>query len=95
MIDLLEDEDGDLKWDGDVHWGESTEQHIQDILLACPGEFEQAPVATVGLRQFLEDERPEDMAADVRRKITRDGMIIEKITATNTNIDVNAYYPNA
>ena len=52
--DILLDETGDLLIEnGDFVIGESSQQHVQDMLLASPGGNKAAPLFGVGLIHYL------------------------------------------
>jgi hypothetical protein len=57
--DLLYGSDGDLLIvNGDFVIGESEEQHMEDIILAAPGEFRQYPTLGVGISRYLKGPDP-------------------------------------
>jgi hypothetical protein len=94
MYDILDDrETGELAWvNDDLVWGESTQQHGRDILLARPGDYRQAPTATVGLPDYLEDDQPDELTRAIRVCYARDGMTIDYLTINNGNIEIDAHY---
>ena len=81
MIDInIDDVDGDLVLtSGDITYKESTRKHQQNIMIARKGEYRFAPLATIGIEDYLDDERPEDMLQEIRNKFKLDGMKIDKI----------------
>lgn len=53
-IDILFDDDGELRWqDGDLVEGPSDQIAIQDILETNKGEWKEHPVVGVGLVRYL------------------------------------------
>jgi hypothetical protein len=87
MLDILEDETGDLLLEnGDLQIGESTKQHQRDILLARQGEYRRAPLRTIGIEDFIDDEKPDDLQAAIRIAMAKDGM---KVKANG--FDVNGH----
>jgi hypothetical protein len=93
MIDYLEDTDGDLLMSGgDFVRGESNQQQQRKILLAEPGEYKQAPAATVGLSRFLNDDSRSALLREIRIKFSGDGMKVENIGFVNGKLNVAADY---
>lgn len=95
QIDIVLDAAGDLLFvNGDFSMAESTLQHQQLLLLNDKGDYKQNPTIDVGLTNYLDDD---DGLAALSRAITmefaRDGMRVNKIQITNTNLTTDAYYP--
>lgn len=99
MQDILDDTDGDLLLvynDNafDISFGESTEQHQKDLLLARRGDYRISPNVGVGLKDFLNDENPDELYRAIRTQFAQDGMKLNSIQIVNTKINIDAYYPN-
>jgi len=93
MQDILENTDGGLIWEnGDISWGEASQQHQRDILLARKGEYRLAPSATVGIADFLQDDNPDEMNRDIRRRFAQDGLTISSMKILNGSIQIDAKY---
>ena len=94
MIDILSDtETGDLLFiNGDIVYGESTKQHQRDILLAQPGDYKNAPDATIGISQYVNDDDPDAMLEDIRVKFRKDGMDVQELNYKNGILKITAPY---
>ncbi len=92
--DILLDDNFDLVIkDGDFVIGESTYQHQNCLLFADKGEFKNYPKTGVGSRRFLESERPNDFAREIRQEFIADGMNVENIRINNDlEVEVVAEY---
>lgn len=78
--DIQHDETGDIDLQGgDLFYTESTGQHQKDILLACAGDYKQAPAVGVGVIDFLHDNMPEDLLRQIRKQFQGDGMKVGKV----------------
>lgn len=77
-----------------VSFGNATNQHQEDLLLARPGDCKSAISNTVGLEDYLDDDNPDDLHASIRRKFAADGMDVNKVSVNNGNIDIDAEYNN-
>ncbi len=52
--DILQDDEGDdLIENGDFQFGESTQQHCQDIMEAMPGDYKHSPLTGLGVVRYL------------------------------------------
>lgn len=72
--------EGDLKiQNGDFVIGDATTDNQRLLLMAEKGEWKHAPLAGVGLRSYIDDEKPEEMLREVRRQFTRDGMKVKQL----------------
>ena len=95
MTDILLDTSGEIDFTGgDIHWGESTRQHQEDILMANVGEYKTAPTSTVGIVNFLKDDNDQDILREIRVKFSKDGMAINALSLTGTKLDIDANYRN-
>jgi hypothetical protein len=91
--DILQDNDGDLLMvDGDIQYGESTYMHQADILLARAGEYRLAPLSTVGIEDFIDDEQPDELNEAIRIKMRKDGMHFKKIEWIAGQLKLDAPY---
>lgn len=86
--------DGDLGIaQGDLAWGESTEQHQHDLLLATKGSIRQHPLAGVGIiRELLNSVSSADMELTIQREFEDDGMLVEGLRIKNGDVDITASY---
>lgn len=91
--DILLDTDFDLKIvDGDLVIGESTEQSQQLLLLIEKGELREYPTRCVGVQQWLNDDSPGDLNAEIKREYEADGMKVFTVKGSGLNVKVNAEY---
>ena len=77
VYDYLSNEGGDiLIKDGDFVIGESTEQHIHDMLLSHKGEWREFPWFGVGLTEYLKDEGQKvALRKEIEKMMSLDGAI--------------------
>ncbi len=94
VFDILSDESGDLMIkNGDFVIGESSLQHIHDIVIAEKGEYKQYPMLGVGIRQELLSNTTEvELKHMIRKELELDGMTVEQIKFNHGEIDIDAYY---
>lgn len=92
MRDILLEEGDLLLARCDLVVGESTLQHQQLLLITQPGEWKEAPLAGVGLTDWLNDERNGDLVTEVRRQFKSDGMTVSEISYANGKLKIDADY---
>ncbi|MFB0498717.1 hypothetical protein ABID99_004954 [Mucilaginibacter sp. OAE612] len=96
MIDyLMDDKDDLLIVNGDFVRGESNQQQQRKLLLAEKGEYRQAPLATVGTFQFLNDEGSiagEDLLREIRLRFSQDGVAIQGMGFENGFLNIRGDY---
>jgi hypothetical protein len=94
MKDNLLNATGDVDLSsGDIAYGEATEQHQRDILIARQGDYRLDPIVGVGVADYLLDEQPDRLLAEIRRQYSLDGMEIKKLEITpDKKIALNAHY---
>lgn len=89
---LLEEVEGgfDLaERNGDFDIGESTEQNMQQILLAKPGYFKQFPEVGVDIEQYINDDKNLNvLKKQITEQLEADGMKVVKI---DNNLIIEAY----
>lgn len=92
--DILFNSDYSLKIEnGDFVIGESTYQHQRNLLLADKGEYKESPTIGVGVRRYLESERPSELAREIRLEFIADGMDVNAINIDdNLEISIDASY---
>lgn len=92
--DILRDETGDLQiYRGDFKIAESDEQHIEDILIAAPGNYRQHPEMGINIFQFLNAPitRVEKLRIinEIRKQLQADGFVQITIETQNMIMDLN------
>ncbi|WPU98377.1 hypothetical protein SNE26_20335 [Mucilaginibacter sp. cycad4] len=96
MIDYLMDDNDDLLIvNGDFVRGEGNRQQQRKLLLAEKGEYKQAPLATVGTFQFLNDEGDvagEDLLREIRLRFIQDGIDIKGMGFENGFLNISGDY---
>ncbi|SHF31934.1 hypothetical protein [Chryseobacterium vrystaatense] len=92
--DILLDENFELQFsDGDFTVGESTYEQQKTLLFADKGEMKLFPKNGVGVRRYLEHEKPEDLAREIRQEFFADGMTVHHVKIDeNLEIDIDADY---
>lgn len=83
--DFLVGDDMDLSIvDGDFEWGESTQEHQRDILLATKGSFRQVPDVGVGVvQELLNDASYEDIRRTMQGEMEKDGMAVRRLKSVH------------
>jgi len=89
VYDLLFGDDLEIGSDGDLVVGESTEQHISDLIMLNKGELRTSPETGVGLEQWVLDNADVlGLEQEIQKQMELDGMkVIE-----NKNGVVKGYY---
>ena len=78
--DILMDERGDLAdRGGDFLIDKSNCQHIEDILIACPGEYKQNPMIGAAIRNALNGSLDGSLKRSIRINLERDGFTVNSI----------------
>lgn len=92
--DILLDENFDLQIvNGDFAVGESTYQHQACLLMASKGEYKANPTTGVNSKKYLESERPDNYAREIRQEFVADGMKVNSINISeNLELTVDAKY---
>ncbi len=94
MIDLRQNTDGDIDLSkGDIVYVESTVAHQRDLIFIAPGELKFAPLAGVGMHDFINDENPADMLRMVRKRFIQDGQTVNSVKKNSEGeLEVDAFY---
>ena len=90
-VDLLLDEDGDLMelFDDDIE-GLSDEQHIQDILVAYPGEYRLDPFSGVNIKRAQNGSINGAVRRDIQINLEYDNYQVGSILYTESQLNINA-----
>ena len=84
MKDLLLDIDGDIDIaGGDLVVGECDEQNQLLMLQANKGDYKENPTIGVGVTNWLKDENPANLLAEIKKEAERDGMTVREVKFTD------------
>lgn len=89
-IDILDDENGDLmiKY-GDIVFGDSSLQHVNDLILASKGHYKQSPETGIGISNYFNDDiNVKELQAEIQKQIEQDGGEIDELKV-NSFMDIN------
>lgn len=79
--DILCDDTGDLAFEnGDFVVGESTNQQIQDILMAAPGHYRQYPTIGGNIMTMLNGDWSQETARGIQMALEADGLNINGVS---------------
>lgn len=87
-LELLENEDT-----LDLVEGVSDLQHMQLLLLCVKGSWKENPGTGVGLVNYLEEEDPAEMYAEINRQLRADGMAVNSVAMQEGKLLIDATYP--
>ena len=96
--DFRTNADGDLYFDpsyGDFQIAPSDNQHIDDILMAHPGDWKQNPEVGVGVPSYISsDGQEQKLSREIIIQLKRDGYVVGSpiISISRDTIDIQ---PNA
>lgn len=90
--DILYDDDNQPKiFNGDFDIGESTPQHIKQLLIGDKGDFRFMPYAGLGLRTWLSEEgNLTDLQHEAQKQLELDNLRVQSLDIENGV--VRAYY---
>ena len=89
--DILTDDDGDLIIkNGDIVIGESDYQHIQDIIIAAPGDYKQYPLIGANIRMQQNGSIDGDFRKLLRLQLESDGYSVSQIQEINGILNIEA-----
>lgn len=92
MQDILYTNNLSIK-NGDLQVGESTNQHIQHILISNKGEWKRNPEIGVGISNMLNSEEAIDFLIEAKKNLEYDGMLVNNIAFTETeSLNIDAKY---
>ncbi len=93
MNDLKNTAIGDVDLSGgDVHWGKSSEELQQKLILVRKGGYKRAPGVGVGAIDYYADEDGGRLLNAIRQELEADGATVHELTIENSKIKVNADY---
>lgn len=94
MKDLLYDSTGDMAIEGgDLVVGDSTNQHIEDLVICRKGWYHFDPMIGVGLVDYVNDDIVEyEFVRNLRLELEADGVSIQKLSFDNSKVSVEATY---
>lgn len=90
--DFLLDDDGDLLIrDGDFVIGDMEPQHVDDLAFSFKGEWKEWPLlGAEAQRKLKQRESITKLKKDIRKELEDDGYEDVTVTATGTDIIINA-----
>ncbi|RYD57026.1 MAG: oxidase [Sphingobacteriales bacterium] len=96
-VDYLLDDTGDLLFTGgDLAYGESDPQHIQDTINAYPGWWKEFPADGVGIRSYLNSSgQMQKLAREIKIQLQSDGYAVSPAPTIDTSNGSMTVYPNA
>ena len=93
MNGILLDENNKLMiQNGSLVVGDSTLQNQKLLLVASKGELKENPTSGVGIVRYLETSDSDELAREIRRVFSQDGMTVNQIKINIPNIDIDANY---
>lgn len=94
MMDIQCGDDYDLEFaGGDFGIVESTAAHQVSLILDGPGDYKQDPETGVGVLNYLDSEKPEQLLNELSKQFTGDGMDVRNVALLPSgNIEVDAVY---
>ncbi len=79
---------------GDFVIGESLNQQVALLLLSAPGDIRHVPGLGVGLHNYTLDENPADLHRNIRLNFKKDGLRVNRIKQSTTELTIDAEYDN-
>lgn len=93
MRDILFAEDGDIDFtNGDVRWGESTGQHMRDLIISKKGVYRCAPSIGADIESNLADDQQDSMTRAIKLALSQDGMKVSLLKYVNGKLNISATY---
>ncbi len=93
VTDILTNDDGDILFsNGDISWGNGTNQHQRDIIVVNKGELKHAPGTGVGANDYLNENDPAKLVRAIRKELTKDGQTIESFKVVDGDFEIDAKY---
>lgn len=77
---------------GSLAIGDTTSQNQHLLLLSNKGDIKEYPLSGVGVQNYLENHSSEDLAAEIRKEFTQDGMKVKSIKIDLPSIEIDAVY---
>lgn len=91
-VDILLDNNEDIRANGDFVAGESSLQHQLLLLYSEKGEWKESPQRGVGTRRYLEASDQQGLVREIGQEFNIDGMRINKLAVNFPEIDIEAMY---
>jgi hypothetical protein len=79
---------------GDFVIGEGLNQQVALLLLSAPGDIRHVPGLGVGLHNYTLDENPADLNRNIRLNFKKDGLRVNRIKQSTTELTIDAEYDN-
>lgn len=78
--DILLDEKGDIAVEkGDFKTGLADNQHVKDILYACPGDYKQAPLIGANIRDVINGRLTGKKKNEIAFNLESDGFAVKNL----------------
>lgn len=90
-VDFIREADNEIKIaNGDFVVGLSDEQHIEDILLAAPGDVKQFPLAGVDINKGINGSIDGELRKEIKLQMEADGFEVSGIIFNEQELKINA-----
>lgn len=90
-IKIGDDFDLDVQ-NGQTQLGDTLAQNQALIVVSNPGEFKQHPALGVGIENWILDDNPGNLPAEVKRQLKSDGMTVSRVALEGGELVISAYY---
>lgn len=92
MIDIKQQEDGDIEMAGDIQYSKCADQHKLTVLMSAKGEIKNRPDVGVGIVDYLLDSDNGSLLREARRQCQRIGMKITAVYFKKNNLMIEGGY---
>jgi hypothetical protein len=90
-VDFIREADNEIKIaNGDFVIGLSDEQHIEDLLIAAPGDVKQFPLVGVDISKAINGSVDGEVRKEIRLQLVADGYDVTTIDFKNGELNINA-----
>ncbi len=90
-VDLIRGTNNEIKIvNGDFVMGASDEQHIEDLLMAAPGEIKQFPLVGVNISKAINGTIDGEIRKEIKLQLEADGYNVSGINFINDELKINA-----
>jgi len=89
---LFDSNFGLLVKNGRLQIGNVSDQNQKLLLLIGKGEIKDSPTRCVGASRYIESDKVDDLAREIRLQFSQDGMRVNSINVDLPNIEIDAEY---